>query len=261
MSFLSDFGPQILRQYSEELMSIEQIANELGTYPNKVRRALIKLGAPIRSRSESQKIALEQGRSTPPMEGKTHSQETKDKIADKVHQSWENMTDEEREERRQKALDAWNALSVAEQEAFKRAGNEAIRATSRDGSKLEKFLQKFLTEAGYDIIIHKKALVRATELELDILIASMKVVIEIDGPSHFLPIWGEESLQRNIQSDNLKNGLLLQDGYCIIRVKNLKTSTTKRDMRITGEKVLEELERIEKKFPAKSKRLIEVEIA
>lgn len=260
MSFIANYGSQILQRYNEDLMSIEQIAEELDTYPNKVRRALIKLGATIRSRSESQKIALEQGRSVPPMLGKKHDEETKHKIADKVHEAWANLSDEEREERRQKALDAWNNLSPAEQEQFKRVGNDAIRKTATEGSKLEKYVESLLTDEGYDIIIHKKALVQNVNLELDMLIASMRVVIEIDGPSHFLPIWGEDSLNRNIKSDNVKNGLLLKDGYCIIRVKNMKSSTTKRDMRLAGEKIMAELKRIEKAFPKKSERLIEVEI-
>jgi very-short-patch-repair endonuclease len=260
MSFIEQFGDLILKEYNENEKSIEQIATGLNTYPNKVRRTLIKLGAVIRSRSESQKIALEQGRSTPPMLGKTHSEQTKNKIGDGVHKNWSELTDSERQERTQKAKDAWEAMSLAEREEFQRAGHRAIREASREGSKMEKYLANLLTDNDYEVIIHKKQLIENVNLEIDLLIPELNVAIEVDGPSHFFPIWGEESLQRNIKADTEKSALLLNGGYCIIRVKDITTTTTKRSMRIAGEKLLVELEKIEKKRPSKGKRLIEVEV-
>ena len=54
---------------------------------------------------------------------------------------------------------------------------------------------------------HKKGIVPNSNLEVDIYLPEMGAAIEIDGPSHFLPIWGEEALSKTIKSDNEKNGL------------------------------------------------------
>jgi very-short-patch-repair endonuclease len=47
----------------------------------------------------------------------------------------------------------------------------------------------------------------------------MNVAIEIDGPSHFLPVWGDDALKRNQKYDQKKTGLLLGKGLSLIRVK------------------------------------------
>ena len=48
------------------------------------------------------------------------------------------------------------------------------------------------------------------------------IAIEVDGPSHFAPVWGEQSLQRNIEYDKKKTGLILGKGYKLIRIKQQK---------------------------------------
>ena len=56
--------------YSNEKMSWIQIANALGTYPNKIRREAKRLGIQSRTKSTAQKEALKSGRSLHPTEGK-----------------------------------------------------------------------------------------------------------------------------------------------------------------------------------------------
>ncbi len=259
MNFIQQYGEEILEAYANN-KSIAEIAEQFNTYSNKIRRVLLKLGVDLRSRSEAQTIALESGRAKPPMLGKKHDQETKNKISDKVHEQWRVMSDQEREERAQKTKDYWESLSEEAKEAFRRAGNEAIREASKEGSKMEKYLAKLLTDEGYEIIIHKKALISNVNLEIDMLIPDLNVAIEIDGPSHFLPIWGEETLKRNIRADAEKSALLLNAGYCMIRVKDMTTTRTKRGLRIAGELLIEALKKVSNKFPSIGERLIEVEI-
>ena len=89
-------------------------------------------------------------------------------------------------------------------------------------------------------------------------IHDLKTIIEIDGPSHFLPIWGEDKLQKQINADLRKSGALLSKGYAVVRVKSLgQESLSKREQ--LAEEVIKLLNNISEKFPPKSKRFIEVE--
>ena len=90
------------------------------------------------------------------------------------------------------------------------------------------------------------------------MIIKLKTIIEIDGPSHFLPIWGEQRLQKQINADLRKSGSLLSKGFVVIRVKTLGFESIKRKENII-ESIETHLQSIEKKFPIRSKRFIEVE--
>ena len=98
------------------------------------------------------------------------------------------------------------------------------------------------------------------KFELDLFIPELKVAIEIDGPAHFFPIWGEEALQKNIRSDIQKSGLILGAGFVMIRVKNISKSLSKKSQRDTLNTILSALQGVEKKFPAKKDRYIEFEV-
>jgi hypothetical protein len=65
-------------------------------------------------------------------------------------------------------------------------------------------------------------------------------------------------LQKQVNADLRKSGSLLSRGYVVIRVKSLGSeSLTKKESII--DKVLNTLNSIDKKFPVRSKRFIEVE--
>ena len=87
----------------------------------------------------------------------------------------------------------------------------------------------------------------------------MKTIIEIDGPSHFLPIWGEEKLQKQIKADLQKSGRILSRGFAIIRVKAIANASLKKKENLVSN-IVKTLSSIEKKFPPKTKRFIEVEL-
>ena len=116
-----------------------------------------------------------------------------------------------------------------------------------------------MTKAGYEAIFHKRGLVPNDKLEVDIFLPTLKLAIEIDGPAHFLPIWGEESLQKHIRADAEKAGLLIARGYAILRVKNIIRNLSAKNMRDALEGVITAVKKVEKKFPPQSKRLIEIE--
>lgn len=259
MQFAKENAKIIIDSYNDN-KSPYQIAKELGTYPNKIRRALKYLGVELRGHSEAQKIALETGRHSHPTKGKKRSEKTKEKISDKIYEHWQNMSDEEREHRVDVAKKQWEEMSDADKNELMRLALEGVRKAGREGSKIEKNLKKRLTDAGYGVIHHKKGLIPADKLEVDLFIPELKTAIEIDGPSHFLPIWGEDNLAKHIASDAKKAGLLISHGYCLIRVKIYLKKPSKKHERDMTEILVKHLEKIRKKFPKKQDRFIEIDV-
>jgi len=254
---MNEFDKSVIYMYNEEDMSTYEIAKLLKTYPNKIRRTLIKNGYELKDKSEAQKVALAEGRSSHPTEGKTRSMEEKIKISSGLVGYWGDMSDSEKKKRVAIAKKNWNNMSNEQKENMRSKGIAAIRVAAKEGSKLEKFMEGRLQTAGFRVKMHE-ILIPAENLEIDLYIPSLKTIIEVDGPSHFLPIWGEDKLQKQVNADLRKSGSLLSRGYAIIRVKSLgQESLSKREELI--ECVLEKLKKIENKFPPRSKRFIEVE--
>lgn len=257
----------IVDMYVNQNCSTYVIAKKYNTYPNKIRRMLIKNGVELDDKSTAQKKALVSGRSKHPTEGIKRSNDVKIKISEGVHGHWQNLTDTERELRAEKARQQWNEMSEADRKALRDAAALAVREASKNGSKMERFLLDKLTLEGYNILFHKKGLIPNNELEIDLFVPKLKVAIEIDGPAHFLPIWGksevqkQQILQKHINADARKTGLLLAMGFVVIRVKHLTKSLSEKHKRDVLDTVLEALDKISKKFPPKTKRYIELEVS
>ncbi len=260
MNFAEENKKVILKMYNEEDKSTYEIAEELGTYPNRIRRSLLKLGVELKSKSIAQKNALKSGRHIHPTKGKKHSEETKIKISESIYQYWSELSEEDYEKRVEKSRDQWNNMTEAEKARFHKLAQEGIRKASKEGSKIERFIMEALRKDGYQVIFHKKGLIMNENLELDLFIPELNTAIEIDGPTHFFPIWGEESLKRHQASDAHKAGLLLRGGFVLIRVKNIaKTLTHKHERDLYGV-LVPALEQIKKEFPPKGKRFMELEV-
>lgn len=260
MKFAEDNKDFLIREYTKNNNSTYWISERLNTYPNKIRRALRFLGVSLKSKSEAQSVAIESGRHCHPTKGRKRTEEERVKISDAMSVHWSTLSDEEKERRSDMARKQWEGMSENEKEEFRSLAAEAVRRAGKEGSKTEKFVQKGLTEHGYDVIFHMKGLIPNERLEVDLLIPSLKTVIEIDGPAHFLPIWGETNLQRNIVSDSKKSGLILSCGFVMIRVKHVKKSVSFKDQRMILGIIIAELTKIEEKFPSKANRYIEIEV-
>ena len=103
-------------------------------------------------------------------------------------------------------------------------------------------------------------IIPSENLEIDLYIPELKTIIEVDGPQHFLPIFGEEKLSETIKLDSTKNGLLISKGFCVIRIKYLCKSWSRSVGRKLWDLVYEEVRKVQDKFPPKTKRFIELEI-
>ena len=257
--FLEKYKEYIIDQYVNQKKSTYEIAQDIGTYPNKIRRTLNTLGVDLRDRSSAQTVAIETGRHEHPTRGKKRTEAEKIAISNGRSHFWDNMEETERERRSKISKEQWASMSEEDKANLRRLAAEAVRKASKEGSKIEKFICEGLTGAGYDVIFHKKGLIPNENMEVDLFVPGIKTAIEIDGPAHFLPIWGEESLQKHIRADAQKAGMLINRGYVVLRVKNLIKNISQKRMRDILNQVIGELSKIENKFPSQSKRLIEIE--
>jgi len=248
----------VINKYSEN-ESTYSIAKQLNTYPKKIERILKKNNVPMRSKSESQKIALEMGRCEHPTKGKARTENEKVKISEGVYTNWQNKTDEEREKISEGAQKRWSEIPEEKKRQMMEAAGRALHKTCSEGSKAERYLYSKMKKEGLDVILHKKGLIQGN-FEIDLFLPEIKTIIEIDGPQHFLPLFGEQKLKEVIKLDSVKNGLLLKQGYCIIRIKYMLKGFSQKAARTLWEMISEQLIKIEKKFPPKDKRFIELEI-
>lgn len=247
----------ILQEYEKSQKSFQQIATEYETYANKIRRDAKKFNIKIRDKSEAQKNALKNGTHTHPTKGKKRDSKVKEKIGLGVLNNWQSLSEAEINQRKLKAKQQWESLTEDQRQHMMSNANKAVRETSKTGSKLEKFILAELIRDGYRVEFHKEQLLSNTKLQIDMFIPNINVVIEVDGPSHFLPVWGEQALSRNIKYDNKKTGLILGKGYVLIRIKQTKDFSKTRSLLIYKD-LLRIIKNIEKKFPEPKDRTIEI---
>lgn len=209
----------ILNEYIQKKRSLADIASEFNTYANQIRRDAKKYGIAIRNKSQAQKNALNNGTHKHPTKGTQRSKATKTKIGKGLLDSWQSMSQQEKNKRKNKAKIAWESKTPEEKNNILRKANEAVRESSKTGSKLEKFLLNKLISLGMKTEFHKEQVLANTKLQIDIFLPTIATAIEVDGPSHFLPVWGDEALKKNQEYDKKKSGLILGKGLFLIRIK------------------------------------------
>lgn len=206
--------------YVENKQSIAEIASAYSTYPKKIQRLLTKYGIPTRDKSDAQKLALKSGRTKHPTKGRGRTYEERVKLAKTQKDYWENMAEEEKEEKTKAAIKRLKNISEEDRLKGQERSKQALQEAARLGSKLEKFIRERLTREGVLVEYHRKDLVVGQDqLEVDIFLPEYTLVIEVDGPSHWLPIFGEESLANQLYADHKKENILLNEGYYVGRVR------------------------------------------
>ena len=251
---------KVVLLYTKDQKSTYEIAEHFKTYPNKIRRILIKHGVELKSKSDAQKNALKKGVSKITTAGLKRTKEERLKISKSLQARWEKISEEDYNKHVKKAKDRWARMSDLEKKKMTSAAIQAIQKAGKEGSKLEKFLKSELSKHGFTIEIHKKNLIPNENLEIDLYIPDLKTIIEVDGPSHFLPIWGPEKLQKQIKSDAQKTGLILSKGYVIIRIKNMGDFVSLSGKEKLKDTLKKYLKQIDQSFPKKSERYIEIEL-
>lgn len=244
----------LVKAYVEEGKSTYQIAEALSVNPKKIQRALVALGIPRRGYGEAQSNALAQGTAVHPTKGKVFDKDRRERMSDLMAKYWDQMSEEEKARRTHIGKIKWEEKSDAEKEAMSAAAAEACREAAKNGSKLELYLRKELAKT-YPVEFHKTNLTTDDRLEVDLYIPALKLAIEIDGISHFEPIWGEERLRKHQAADTKKASLLLSSGYNILRVKQLTKTLSDKKKRDTLKAILDALP----SFSLTTSKLIEIE--
>tara|TARA_R100000008_G_scaffold47731_1_gene28275 strand:- start:569 stop:1348 length:780 start_codon:yes stop_codon:yes gene_type:complete len=248
----------VIKRY-EENHSTYSIAKELGTYPKKIERILKKNGHELRSKAEAQSLAIKSGRTKHPTKGKKRSEEEKLKISVGGEKRWKEMPADKKDKFSKQAKKRWENIPPDKKRTMQENAGRALRIASIEGSKAEKALKNRLSGEGYDVMLHKKNLIEGN-FEIDLFLPEINTIIEIDGPQHFVPIFGEDKLKETIKFDSIKNGLLLKKGFCVIRIKYMCKHISQSVERKLWDLVSTEVDKIRKKFPPRSKRFIELEI-
>ena len=247
----------LIKEYEKSNKSFKDIADQYLTYANKIRRDAIKYGIKIKDKSQAQKNALKKGKSIHPTKGKNRPQEVKDKIGLSVMNSWENLDATTLQQRKDKARQNWENFSEDIKQNILREANIAVREASKGGSKLEKFLLEQLLHDGHKVDFHKEQSLSNTKLQIDLFLPTLNIAIEVDGPSHFEPVWGEEALKRNKGYDNKKTGLIIGKGLVLIRIKQTKDFSKSR-AKVIYNNLRQIINDISNKFPESNHRNIEI---
>lgn len=247
----------IIDAYVNQGKSTVWIAEQLGTTAKTVRAVILRSGYALRSKKEAAENSYKNGREHP-QQGKPLSEETKKKIGKSISKNWAELSDENYQKRVEKARETWYNLDVLVREKISSLARSALAISSKDGSKLERAVMAHLLGLKLSPIHHYKNF-PYEKLEVDIFLPANKIAVEIDGPTHFLPIFGEDRLQETIKSDQKKNNLLLGLGYVVIRI-----GFTKEVSQYQQEDMLKELEELIEEinldFPKDGYRYFELEI-
>lgn len=213
-------------EYVTAEKSTTRIAAEIGTHPNSVRRALIKLSIPLRDKASAQNNFL--AANPHPMEGRKRTDAEKNKISLGLQGHMNRMDPDEIRERKetmaQVAKDKWASLDEEQKKKTIHKMHSASRESAGQGSKNENLVSALLSEAGYKVMQRTNQYTPNNQFEIDIAIPSIYVAIEWDGAAHFEPIYGEEHLQKNMEKDERKNKVLTDNGWTLIRARDHSTA-------------------------------------
>lgn len=234
---------EIKRMYEVNKWSWEQIAKAFDTYPNRIIRFVKKNGGvEKRSKSEAQSLSIKNGVRPHPTKGKKRSDEVKAAIANKQSENWSNLTDEERQRRSDIAKENWDKKSPEEIVVMRDKAVKGVLEASKSGSKFENYVLARLQNDGYIVEAHKEDLIDQEKVHIDLFLPELSLAIEIDGPAHFLPIWGEDKLLKHQQKDQRKNALLLYMKFTVLRVKCLTKTISKIKMEKSYEEIRKAIE-------------------
>lgn len=209
----------LIKQYVELGRSPYEIAEELETYPNAVRRQLKKLGIQLRGQDEAQKQSLKRGRRRHPTKGQKRPEFVKEQIGETVYHKYKYKNEDEKKQFVEKIKHSWSQLSKEKKKAIHRKAHKALLTAAKEGSKLEKILVKRLLDKGIEVLYHTKTMVVDSEMHFDVLLPEHGIIIEIDGPQHRDSIFGDKKFNRQQRCDMKKEAQVLANGYKMIRIK------------------------------------------
>jgi very-short-patch-repair endonuclease/predicted XRE-type DNA-binding protein len=233
---------QVRRLIEVEKLSTYKVAEQVGCNQSHIVRMVAKYNKqnpnnPIkkRNKSEAQKNYIKQA-GKHQRDGTTHDEITKDKISDKMREFYDSEEGEAAKDRiREFRQQEWAEKSEAERAAILADLQQANRAKMQagEGSNFENFLAEQLSAHGFRVEQRTKAWTPGQKFHVDIAMPTEKIIIEVDGPTHWAPIYGDEELHKVEVKDARKDGVLNANGWNVLRVQDASGSTTRaRFMRV-----------------------------
>ena len=213
-------------EYEVNGRSTGSIGKEHGVYSNTVRRALIKLGIKLRTKSQAQRNFLD--KNGHPMTGIARSEDTKRRISEGIQGHFDTLTEEQMDARKtaqsERASLKWENMTDLERKKNIEKMHRANREMSGKGSKNENLVAGLLGNAGYKTVQRSTDYSPRKQFEIDIAIPKYSIAIEWDGAAHFEPIYGESNLQRVVAKDARKERALTEFGWTVIRCRDHSTA-------------------------------------
>lgn len=213
---MSRLTEDFLRQeYLKKLKSTYQIAKENNTYPNYVRRMLVRFKIKIRDKSEAQSVVYQTKKRLSPMANKKHKDSSKLKISKSLISFWENASEDDRKAVGQflesvKKLMRKNFIRKNRKKAMK-----AFKKKVNEPTWLELELKKNLDMFEYNVLVRQNG--------YDLFLPEEKVAIFIDGISHSNPLFGIDEFIRQKISDFARNEKSLRENNKTIIITNCGT--------------------------------------
>lgn len=213
---------EVKRLYQDDGLSMRDVAKKIGVPLATLSRFMKKAGIQSRDKAQAQKNYLTEHDHQ--MKGRTHSSETKQKISRGLGEFWESLTEEQTEELKRKIGSAWKRKWAAMSEAERRLTMEELghkaKETQGKGSRLERFIAEELRKRGYTVEERSTNYTTGKSFEVDVALPKERVAIEVDGPTHFKPVFGEEHLREQQERDKRKDEMILSSGYSVLRIRD-----------------------------------------
>lgn len=210
------------RLYQEQGLSMRQVAEQLGVPLASLSRFMKRHGIVSRDKAQAQKNYLKDHEHQ--MKGKKHSDTTKQKISKGLGEFWDKLPDEDKEELRKKIGSAWRRKWQQMSENDRRAMMEGLSNRAKEvqgkGSRLERYVAEELRKRGYVVEERSTNYTAGKQFEVDIALPKERIAIEIDGPTHFLPIHGEEHLAQQQERDSRKDEMVNSVGMNMLRIRD-----------------------------------------
>ena len=253
-----------IKKMYEDGMSTHQIGEKFNMKAGSVCYRLKKMGVILRDKSSAQKTSLATGISKHPTKGRKRTIAEKLAISEGSAKFWENLPEAERKKKQEELVkrgkNIWKNMTEEQKENLRKASIEGIRKSSVEGSIIERTLYSYLISENINAEFHVKNLIPDPDLEVDIWIPKLKIVVEIDGPGHFFPLWGEETLKKVQEADQRKNGLILSHGLVMLRIQNKKTQLSQKNIRDICKEAVRLIKNVALEFPPPGQRLLKVEL-
>jgi very-short-patch-repair endonuclease len=240
---MEDWKSYAVEEYFAKERSFHSIGKELGKNPKTVRDAILRAGLTPRSKSHAQKLVIE--RNGPPMT-RPRTEKEKRSISKGHERRLASMSPSELKKYKDKlskrAKKQWAKLSDKDKETLLQPMRDGSRLTAGRGSKAENRIGQLLEEDG--LFVERRSKRYTAPYEIDILLLKESIAIECDGPTHFLPIYGEMALDRSKARDRIKDSFLTALGINVVRIRDHTKSYSMSACRGAYEKVVEILQKV-----------------